>query len=235
MDRYDKELMNDIDYRQMIEDKCDEIKEMLLEKNRKYGNSALRPKRVFSKADAEEQIRVRLDDKITRLQSAQLDDEEDPILDMVGYLILLLVMMELRVDEVKDDYEHKLEEKSSLSSISDTSKQKYVTINGAENMARASASRGGIAHDVVNLKICGEGCRSGHTFIYPCEMANPLRDLKYQGYLTPNDMTLSDSTKHDQEDVRNPHFKTCCDEWEYCPECQPQYFMCDCDDPFCRG
>ena len=69
---------------------CDRIKALLLEKNRKYGNSALEPVRVFSKADATEQIRVRIDDKLCRLARG-LDDDEDTVLDLVGYLVLLLV------------------------------------------------------------------------------------------------------------------------------------------------
>jgi hypothetical protein len=46
---------------------CDELKAMLLEKNQAYGNSALDPVRVFSKATRVEQILVRLDDKLSRL------------------------------------------------------------------------------------------------------------------------------------------------------------------------
>lgn len=70
---------------------CDEIKLMLLEKNRKYGNSALEPVRVFSKSDALEQIRVRMDDKLSRIRNAQADDNEDAYMDLVGYLVLYLV------------------------------------------------------------------------------------------------------------------------------------------------
>jgi len=66
-----------------------EVKNMLLEKNRKYGDAALSPMRVFSKAPVDEQIRVRLDDKVSRLASGQLDDDEDVIKDMLGYLIIL--------------------------------------------------------------------------------------------------------------------------------------------------
>lgn len=39
---------------------------MLLAKNAAYGNSALEPVRIFSKADPTEQIRVRIDDKLSR-------------------------------------------------------------------------------------------------------------------------------------------------------------------------
>ena len=53
------------------------------------GNSAIQPTRIFSKASDEEQIMVRLDDKLSRLQSGQCDDDEDVILDIIGYLILL--------------------------------------------------------------------------------------------------------------------------------------------------
>lgn len=75
---------------------CDEIKELLLEKNRKYGDSAINPKRVFSKASAIEQINVRLDDKISRLISGQEDDTEDVELDLVGYLVLKRVAKEVQ-------------------------------------------------------------------------------------------------------------------------------------------
>ena len=73
---------------QLISDTCDKIKEMLLEKNRKYGNSALIPKRIFSKANPIEQINVRIDDKLSRIESAQKNEDEDVELDLLGYLIL---------------------------------------------------------------------------------------------------------------------------------------------------
>lgn len=69
---------------------CDELKAMLLEKNRAYGDSALNPVRVFSKAPTDEQIRVRLDDKLSRLQRGEAAGE-DPEWDLMGYLVLLRV------------------------------------------------------------------------------------------------------------------------------------------------
>lgn len=74
-----------------IATQCDHLKQTLLEKNRKYGNSALEPVRLFSKADPVEQIRVRIDDKLSRMKSAQIDDTEDVELDLAGYLVLLKV------------------------------------------------------------------------------------------------------------------------------------------------
>ena len=75
---------------------CNEIRDLLLEKNRKYGDSALNPKRIFSKADAVEQIKVRLDDKISRLMNQQSDDDEDVVMDLMGYLVLLRVALKRR-------------------------------------------------------------------------------------------------------------------------------------------
>jgi hypothetical protein len=79
---------------------CDAICELLLEKNRKYGDSALNPIRVFSKASTLEQIKVRLDDKLSRLKNAQEDEDEDVTSDLIGYLILYKValMQQSRVD-----------------------------------------------------------------------------------------------------------------------------------------
>ena len=79
---------------------CDSIKALLLEKNRKYGDSALNPIRIFSKSDSIEQIRVRLDDKLSRLRNQQDDEDEDVIADLIGYLVLYQVarMQQNRTD-----------------------------------------------------------------------------------------------------------------------------------------
>lgn len=85
------------------------IGSLLIEKNRKYGNSAICPKRIFSTADAEEQIKVRLDDKLSRIANHQDDDNEDPVLDSIGYMILLLVLRNLKKkeEEIKNQFEGK--------------------------------------------------------------------------------------------------------------------------------
>ena len=70
------------------------ITKMLIEKNRKYGNSALEPQRIFSKASAVEQIKVRIDDKLSRMKNQQNDEDEDVISDLIGYLILLKIAKE---------------------------------------------------------------------------------------------------------------------------------------------
>lgn len=65
------------------------ISDLLIDKNNKYGNSALNPVRVFSSSDTEEQIKVRIDDKLSRIKSSQSNEDEDVIDDLIGYLVLL--------------------------------------------------------------------------------------------------------------------------------------------------
>jgi hypothetical protein len=74
----------------LIHDECCRLREMLLEKNRNYGNSALDPVRIFSKADTVEQIRVRIDDKLSRLMRGSAAGE-DVVNDLLGYLVLLKI------------------------------------------------------------------------------------------------------------------------------------------------
>jgi hypothetical protein len=70
---------------------CLDIAEMLIKKNISYGNSALEPIRIFSKADSTEQIRVRIDDKLNRIQNDQAFPGDNDIDDLIGYLILLKI------------------------------------------------------------------------------------------------------------------------------------------------
>lgn len=79
----------------LIREECQGLQSLLLEKNRAYGNSATDPVRIFSKADPEEQIRVRLDDKLSRLVRGQAAGE-DVEQDLLGYLVLLRVARKLR-------------------------------------------------------------------------------------------------------------------------------------------
>lgn len=75
----------------IIVEECEAIKELLLTKNRKYGDSAIHPIRIFAKTDALEQIRVRIDDKLNRMLNRQEDEDEDLVFDLIGYLILYRV------------------------------------------------------------------------------------------------------------------------------------------------
>jgi hypothetical protein len=96
---------------EMIKAECASLAELLLEKNRRYGDSALDPVRVFSRSDSVEQIKVRIDDKLSRLSRGSGKEEEDVVLDLLGYLILLRVAQKkakevapasVRIDNVRD-------------------------------------------------------------------------------------------------------------------------------------
>jgi len=78
------------DVNALIAEECENLARLLLAKNRAYGNSALDPVRIFSKADTIEQIKVRLDDKLSRLSRGE-SAGEDVEQDLLGYLILLRV------------------------------------------------------------------------------------------------------------------------------------------------
>ena len=74
-----------------IKAKCKLMQDLLLSKNQAYGDAALLPSMIFSKCNPSTGIRVRIDDKIKRIQnSGELGVTEDTLLDLTGYLILLL-------------------------------------------------------------------------------------------------------------------------------------------------
>lgn len=67
------------------------ITDILLEKNKQYGNAVLNPMRCFSKEiSIKEVIKSRLDEKINRLINAS-GDNEDAYVDIIGYLVFLCI------------------------------------------------------------------------------------------------------------------------------------------------
>jgi hypothetical protein len=75
-----------------ILDVIDQLGALLIKKNRSYGDSALNPVRIFSKSDPLEQLRVRIDDKLSRLARGH-EIDEDTLLDLIGYLVMLKIGM----------------------------------------------------------------------------------------------------------------------------------------------
>ena len=83
---------------------CDRIKQLLLQKNMQYGDSALNPIRVLSKSGPIEQIIVRIDDKLNRIkQGGILGDDEDVLMDIIGYFVLLKIALERDVRSSYND------------------------------------------------------------------------------------------------------------------------------------
>lgn len=66
----------------------------LLRKNQEYGNSVMQPLRIASKAGAMEQILVRIDDKLSRIQSGR--GAEDAFFDLEGYLLIRRIYKRLK-------------------------------------------------------------------------------------------------------------------------------------------
>jgi hypothetical protein len=85
-----------------------EIKDLLISKNQKYGNSALEPLGVFSKLTPEQALFVRIDDKLKRIKNGSLEkDDEDVVNDLIGYLVLLKVIENSKRNYDELDGSHK--------------------------------------------------------------------------------------------------------------------------------
>jgi hypothetical protein len=77
---------------------CIDLAIFLSQKNDAYGDSALDPVRIFSKANATEQILIRIDDKISRLIRGKEFGDDDTLRDLLGYLLLYFVSKANTVD-----------------------------------------------------------------------------------------------------------------------------------------
>ena len=98
-----------LEFSAKVSDVLIEIKELLIAKNEKYGNSALEPLGVFSQLSAKDGLLVRIDDKLKRIKNGSLDhDDEDVINDLIGYLVLLKIHAnqgENKLEKVKQKQE----------------------------------------------------------------------------------------------------------------------------------
>ena len=103
-------MMQDVSGRLEIAAVCDDIKQLLLEKNVKYGDSALNPVRIFSAESPIAQLLVRIDDKLSRIKrgAGLLASDEDVINDLIGYLVLLKVALN-RENTLQIDYDEILD------------------------------------------------------------------------------------------------------------------------------
>lgn len=85
-----------------IREITDAMKDLLLYKNEKYGDSAINPKKIFYKGDSTNSILIRLDDKLGRVTS---NTEEKPrvndVCDIIGYCTLLLISMGVTKEDIE--------------------------------------------------------------------------------------------------------------------------------------
>ena len=77
------------------------MKDLLLYKNNKYGDSAINPKKVFYKGDNTNSILIRLDDKLGRVMSNTEDKPRvNDVCDIIGYCTLLLISMGVTAEDI---------------------------------------------------------------------------------------------------------------------------------------
>lgn len=72
---------------------------VLLEKNKRYGDSAISPKQRFSKLSGSEGIKIRLDDKMNRIENSG-ELRTNDVCDMIGYLFLYLIAEGVEKEEI---------------------------------------------------------------------------------------------------------------------------------------
>ena len=82
------------DFETKVKKVCNDIANLLIEKNKCYGNSALEPLNCFYKGDATTAIKVRIDDKLSRIMRGSEYQGDDTVTDLLGYLVLLKVSRE---------------------------------------------------------------------------------------------------------------------------------------------
>lgn len=93
---------NIISTQQKIAELTEAIRDLLLYKNQKYGDSALDPKKIFYKGDARNSILIRLDDKLGRIMTNTDNTPRiNDVADIIGYCTLLLISMGTTQAEIK--------------------------------------------------------------------------------------------------------------------------------------
>lgn len=91
---FDRNKGNSISFAERLDIEVKAITDLLKEKNKAYGNTALNPTNIFSKLNATEAICARIDDKLARIGNKGINDEtEDTVDDLIGYLLLLKMSM----------------------------------------------------------------------------------------------------------------------------------------------
>jgi hypothetical protein len=79
-----------VDTQEKIDILFDNFKNFLKEKNKRYGDSAISPIKVFSKSDSGDNILNRCDEKLARIRNSP-ELRKNDICDLMGYLVLLCV------------------------------------------------------------------------------------------------------------------------------------------------
>ena len=98
--------------RNKIKQKCKQLQDLLLQKNAKDGVAALDPLNIFSQVNAVSSIKTRIDDKLKRIKnSGPIDDTEDTLQDLAGYMILLMIAQ----DNASNDIQRRIRQDNTAS------------------------------------------------------------------------------------------------------------------------
>ena len=77
-----------------IKETIKEVQDLLIYKNKSYGNSATSPANIFSKGNAVDSICARIDDKLMRVANKGVcKNTLDTVDDLIGYLVLLKIAL----------------------------------------------------------------------------------------------------------------------------------------------
>jgi hypothetical protein len=90
-----------IDTQNKIKQVINSLEQTLLEKNKRYGNSALEPINIFCKLSASNGIQQRLDDKLMRIKNSN-ELRKNDVFDLMGYLVLLSVANKWEFNDLID-------------------------------------------------------------------------------------------------------------------------------------
>ena len=97
-----KENTDTTSTQQKIGEITNAMRELLLYKNQKYGDSALNPKQIFYKGNATSSILIRLDDKLGRIMAnTDTTPRINDVADIIGYCTLLLIGMGATAEDIQ--------------------------------------------------------------------------------------------------------------------------------------
>ena len=78
------------------------MRDLLLYKNQRYGDSALSPKKIFYKGDAVNSILIRIDDKLGRIMAnTESTPRINDVADIIGYCTLLLISVGAKPEDIQ--------------------------------------------------------------------------------------------------------------------------------------
>jgi hypothetical protein len=88
-----------------IREKCNEISDLLVEKNIAYGNSVF-DKGLLFEVDPIYAIQARINDKLNRIKSKETYMSENDLMDVTGYFILLQVLRDKMNKKISHTINH---------------------------------------------------------------------------------------------------------------------------------